>query len=207
MLEAAYRLFCRDGYAATTMQRIADEAAVATQTLYFTFGTKGALLGEVLGAAIIGFERWMGPPREPIDAADVRTLRAYHAWFPAFEAAPRARAALTLFLDGSLESLRRGAALVAALHAAENDPDVSAVLTLGEQRRVETYGSVVRILAKKPPGLRPNLTARRATDVLLVLFGPATYRALAERGWSQREIRAWLGETLEERLFGATGVR
>jgi hypothetical protein len=84
---------------------------------------------------------------------------------------------------------------------------VHAVLDLAERRRADTFGTIVRLLAKMRPGLRRGLTQRRATDVLLVLCGPATYRALDQRGWSQREIRAWLGETLHERLFGARSRR
>ncbi|MFZ1283261.1 MAG: helix-turn-helix domain-containing protein, partial [Propionicimonas sp.] len=44
MLETARELFIIDGYAATTMERIADRAGVAVQTLYYTFRTKGQLL-------------------------------------------------------------------------------------------------------------------------------------------------------------------
>src|SRR5262245_6712996 len=58
MLKAAYDAFCERGYAATTMNDIATRADVAVQTLYFTFHTKGAILEESVGAAIIGFDRW-----------------------------------------------------------------------------------------------------------------------------------------------------
>src|SRR5450755_1637491 len=54
MIEAAYRLFMRDGYDATTMQAVAEEAGVAVQTVYFTFRTKAGLLREVDTRAIPG---------------------------------------------------------------------------------------------------------------------------------------------------------
>ena len=44
MLDAAYDLFCEQGFRATTMDAIAQRAGVAVQTLYFTFHTKDALL-------------------------------------------------------------------------------------------------------------------------------------------------------------------
>ena len=48
MRAAALALFTDRGYASTSIQAIADEAGMAVQTLYFTFGTKSALLKEIL---------------------------------------------------------------------------------------------------------------------------------------------------------------
>src|SRR5919198_4307899 len=44
ILEAAQRLFERDGYPATTMEAIAAEAGVALKTVYVAFTTKSGLL-------------------------------------------------------------------------------------------------------------------------------------------------------------------
>src|SRR4051795_13330370 len=44
ILEAAERLFVRDGYAATTMAAIAREAGVALKTVYVAFETKSGVL-------------------------------------------------------------------------------------------------------------------------------------------------------------------
>ena len=44
ILEAAQRLFERDGYGATTMAAIAAEAGVALKTVYLAFETKSGLL-------------------------------------------------------------------------------------------------------------------------------------------------------------------
>src|SRR6266566_6576365 len=56
IVEAAYRLFSRHGYDATTMQAVADEAGVAVQTVYFTFRTKAGLLASIESRAIPGGE-------------------------------------------------------------------------------------------------------------------------------------------------------
>jgi len=201
MLEAAYRLFCSEGYASTTMTAIADEAEVAVQTLYFTFHTKGALLGEVLGAAIAGFDRWNGPPRGQIDAADPKTLAEFHLWFEPFEKEPDARRALSMFVSGSSAAMQRGARLVAAMHAALGDPEARGVFELGERRRAETFGTLIRILAKKKGGLRTGLRPARATDILLTMFSPYTFQSLEDRGWSLAECKHWLVELLEQQLL------
>src|SRR3954453_6773443 len=44
ILDAAERLFERDGYPATTMAAIAKEASVALKTVYLAFETKSGLL-------------------------------------------------------------------------------------------------------------------------------------------------------------------
>src|SRR5919108_5919489 len=44
ILDAAQRLFERDGYAATTMAAIAAEAGVALKTVYIAFETKSGVL-------------------------------------------------------------------------------------------------------------------------------------------------------------------
>ena len=54
ILEAAQRLFERDGYVGTTMEAIAREAAVALKTVYAGFTTKAGLLAGAVGLAAEG---------------------------------------------------------------------------------------------------------------------------------------------------------
>lgn len=199
MLEAAYRLFCAHGYAETTMVAIAEAADVAVQTLYFTFHTKGAILGEVLGAAVLGFERWPGPLPEPV--AD-RQLLDLHPWFAAFEREPVAAVALAMFVDEALPPLFRSAPLLTAMHAAAGDPDVHAVMHRGERQRVSLWTTAVKLLAKKRGGLRAGVTAARGADILLVLLGNETVDGLRGRGWSHAECRRWLVDVLGQQLLG-----
>src|SRR5687768_13468296 len=98
MLKAAYDLFCRHGWAGTTMNAIAEEAGVAVQTLYFTFHTKAAILSETFGAALVGFERWEPLEGDPILKSDLPVLRQIHPWFREVEAAKTASAALAIFI-------------------------------------------------------------------------------------------------------------
>ena len=54
IVEAARRLFLRDGYVGTTINAIADEAGVAVQTIYNSIGTKAAVLSRLLDVTIVG---------------------------------------------------------------------------------------------------------------------------------------------------------
>ena len=51
ILDAARRLFAKQGYAATAVRPIAEEAGVAVQTLYTAFGSKQGLLLALVDAA------------------------------------------------------------------------------------------------------------------------------------------------------------
>jgi AcrR family transcriptional regulator len=198
MVEGAYRLFCQRGYAATTMRDIAAEAEVAVQTLYFTFGTKSAILGEAVGAAVVGFDRWTGAPAGPID---VDQLTGVLGWYEEFRATSDPRAALAIFVQEGTAVLDRVGPLVAALTASRADPHAAAVIDLAEQRRVDSYRDVVRTLATKG-GLRRGLSDARATDVLLVLFSAEVYQALrATRGWSRVECERFLLDILTQQLL------
>jgi AcrR family transcriptional regulator len=50
ILDAAHDLFIATGYAATTIQAIADRAGVAVQTVYAVFGNKRELLRQLIGS-------------------------------------------------------------------------------------------------------------------------------------------------------------
>jgi AcrR family transcriptional regulator len=187
MVGAAYRLFCEKGYVATTMEAIAREADVAVPTLYFTFRTKGAVLGEALGAAVMGLDEPVGPEDAP--------------WYQAFEAEPSPRRAIKILVENTAPILLRVGPLMAAIHGAENDPEAAAVHELGEQRRRDGYRMIVQMLARKG-GLRQGLGVPRATDILLVLLGPRLFDELVNGlGWSVAECDRWVVEVLSQQLL------
>jgi AcrR family transcriptional regulator len=198
VLRGAYRLFCDQGYSATTMVAIAEEAGVAVQTLYFTFDSKAAILSEVLGAAVLGFDEWKGPVPSEVSGAALLEL---HSWFRAMQQEPDARRALRRFIAGSMEPLTRTAPLVVAMHAAASEPAVRAAIELGEQNRLESWAAVVRMLATKRGGLRKGLTVARGLDILLVVLSNDTVHALKARGWTDAQIRRWLEDVLSQQLL------
>src|SRR5260370_37645007 len=63
--DAARRLFVERGYVATTIEAIAGEASVAVPTVYLAFGTKRALLAELLDIACVGEEEPVAVPEQP----------------------------------------------------------------------------------------------------------------------------------------------
>jgi AcrR family transcriptional regulator len=203
ILQAAYSLFRERGYAGTTMVTIARGAGVAVQTLYFTFHTKAAILEETIGAAVAGFDSWV-PPTGGIATVDIRdpaVLRQYHPWYSEIEATASARRGLEVFVDAAADIMERAAPLTTAMRQAAGDPEAKAILETGKQRRYEAYTLAVRMLAKKRPGLREGLTAKRATDILYTVFSDEVYQMLRDRGWKPREVHAFLVGVLTQQLL------
>jgi AcrR family transcriptional regulator len=199
IVSAAYELFCRNGYLGTTINAVADAAGVAVPTVYYTFGTKATLLSESLGAAVVGFDLWREPPREPIDMAE---LLAWHEWWADLEAAPTALQALDLFVTHGTAILTRVGPLVAAVHGASGDPDAAEVVRQSEERRVDSYRTMIRAIARKPNGLRRGISEATATDIVVVLFSAELYQALAVgRGWRPTRCTAFFKEILTAQLL------
>lgn len=199
MVRAAYKLFCKHGYPGTTINAVAEASAVAVPTVYYTFGTKAALLSESLGAAVVGFDRWREPPREPVDTAE---MMSWHAWWADFKAAPTAAQALDLFVTNGCVILKRVGPLVAALHGASGDPKAAEVARISEQRREDSYRAMVHAMARKPSGLHRGITEATATDIVVALFSAELYQALAAgRGWSANQCTAFFKEILATQLL------
>jgi AcrR family transcriptional regulator len=71
ILTHAARLFRHHGYAATTLREIADAAGIKAGSIYYHFGSKDDILGEVLDA---GIDAVMSAVRERIAALPVRKI-------------------------------------------------------------------------------------------------------------------------------------
>src|SRR5690349_6108672 len=124
MVKAAYDQFCAQGYSGATVPSIARAAEVAVPTIYYTFGTKAALLAEALGAAVLGFDLWREPPPDP----EIDELLPWHGWWADFQTAPTSDAALEIFLVNGARIIQRVGALSPALQGAASDPEAAEVV-------------------------------------------------------------------------------
>ncbi len=188
MLDAAYDLFCEQGFRATTMEAIAERAGVAVQTLYFTFHTKDALLQQVHDRTVLGDDA-TPPPQQ--------------AWYQAATAEPDLTRAIGMIVEGVAMILSRVAPMLPVFHAVAADP-AGAVWQRAEKLRRDGYDNLITILKSKSP-LRPGLSHTHATDLLFVLLGPEVYRTLViTRGWTQRQWTRWTTAAIAHDLFGVT---
>jgi AcrR family transcriptional regulator len=193
MTRAAYQLFTQRGYTSTTMADIAAAAGVAVQTLYFTFHTKAELLQNVYELAVLGEGDPIPPTEQP--------------WYAEMLKAKRLEDALGLLVDNVTTILARAAPLDDFVRAASFDPDPARVRAHNERLRREGYAQMVEHLGARF-GLRQGLQPEQATDLFLVLLGPATYQTLVgDYGWPQERWRSWCAAAIAEQLFATDAHR
>lgn len=200
VLRSAYERICEVGYLATTMDDIAARAEVSVQTLYFTFGTKAAILSEVLHAVVVGFDQWSPMLDHDVRTEHENTARRQFPWFQRFESEPDAKKALRIYVEGTSEILARVGPLLAAI-GGRGLPEVDATLASSERLRAEASAMMVKALKGKG-GLRAGLTVRRAVDVFHVLTSAEVFfQFTVGRGWTMPQAKKWLVDVLSEQLL------
>lgn len=190
ILDAAQRLFERQGYAATTMAAIAAEADVASKTVYLAFETKSGVLRALWNKLLRGDEEdvpvaeraWY---REVMDEADPERQLRLNA---------RNSRARKVRIAGVLEVIK-GAAPV--------DPDAAALWSRIQTDFHANQRVIVESLHKKR-ALRRGLGVDRAADILWMLNHPDVWQLLVrERGWTPEEYERWFADTACAQLLGA----
>ena len=189
ILDAAERLFLRDGYVATSMAAIAKEAGVGLKTVYVAFETKSGLLRALWHRTLRG-----GREETPV---------AEQAWFREVVEEPDPKRSLRLNARNSRRVKGRVAPLGEVIRsAAPADPDVAALAATIWNQFYENQLDVVKAIDGRN-GLKAGLSAERAADLLWTLNHPSVYSMLLEeRGWSPEEYERWLAEITSEQLLG-----
>ncbi len=193
VLEAAQRLFERDGYAATTMEAIAAEAGVALKTVYVIFVTKSGLLRalwDVLlkgddNAAAVAQREWY---REVLEAPDPETQLRLNA---------RNARSVKERIGKLLRVIRDGAVV---------DIDADALWNLIQSDFYDNQRVIVAALHKKR-ALARGLDVARASDILWTLNHPDVWLLLVgERGWTPEQFERWFADTSCAQLLKPTGA-
>lgn len=183
ILDAAGTLFVDPGYAATPLTAIAAEAGVAIQTVYKIFGSKKALLSELVDVTIAGDD-------EPVALADRQFAADIHALTDA-------RAKLARYAAHLADTHARQAHVMLALAgAASADPDAAAIWrkNLDDRRRGMTMFAAELASTGQ---LRPDHTVDTAADVLWLAMDVRNYDMLVrERGWPPERFQRWYVDTV-----------
>lgn len=183
LLEAAAEEFSANGYAGSTVARLAAAAGVSVQTLYLAWGSKRALLRAYMENALAGDlespehagRRFTGmAPRERLTE-----LAAVVA-----DVAERAATGWKLYRD-----------------AAAVDPEMAADW---QERQMLRHGLISRIVGDVPSSaLTEGLTTKRAVDTAWTIASPESYDLLVQRlGYTLPEFQAWMEQTLTAALLG-----
>ena len=185
--EAARKLLEKHGYAGMTIEAVAQEAGVASATVYAVFGSKTGILIEVLNAARFG-ESYQDLVREAFQTADPRE----RIKFPA-------RIARRIYeSEHEVLDLLRGAGAVAPVLAKRESE--------GECMRYEAQQGMIQFLIQTG-SLRSGLNEKRARDILWSLTSRDLYRMLVrDQRWTAQEFEDWLANLLVETLIEPTAL-
>jgi TetR/AcrR family transcriptional regulator, regulator of autoinduction and epiphytic fitness len=188
IVEAAAALFVRDGYSATSISAIADEAGVAVPTVYASLRSKANILRAVVDLTVRGDD----------EAAPL----ASRAGWQQMEREQNPREQLALFARLHRQICDREAAVFAQLEAAAGaDPEATELLADHDQRRYETQHRLARRLRRRKQ-LKPGMTARKAADVIWTIASERTYLALVrDRAWTANSYERWVAEQLVAALL------
>ena len=187
IVEAAARLFDRDGYVATTIDDVAREAGVAVQTVYNSVGPKWQLLSRVLDLAASG-------PQAPRPVPEFMRERIAHA--------PDAPAVVRAVADWFAEAAPRTTRIVEVIRqAAAVDPRVAELEARRAAQRLHNYEGVGAALEARA-ALAPDLTPQDAAAAVWTIGHPDAYRMLVrEQGWSIERYHAWVERSLRLMLL------
>ena len=188
ILDAAQRLFTDHGYGATTMESIAAEAGVATDTVYASFGTKAGVLHKLLDIRVGGDDS----PVRLLDREGPKAVRA----LPTQKSQVAGFAAdITEILERArpVDDIMRGAAAV--------DPEIAALRGRMQQTSYDNIRQFVLWLSAKGP-FRGGMSEEEATAHVWTLASPEVHGLLRrERKWTKDRYTAWLADTLSRTLL------
>lgn len=188
IVAAAGDLFVAKGYAATSLAEVAVVAGVARPTVFATFGSKAALLRQVLDEALAG------------DDAPVPV--AQRPWFQPVWKADTPVAVLDAYAAVCVLIAGRAARLFETVRRAADDSPEAAQLweTLQDNRRAGA--KMVLEHARKLGPLARRLSLPRGIDILWLFNDPAHYAALVlDRGWTEDRFRHWLSDMMRQALL------
>ena len=184
ILVAARSLFESRGYAVTTLEAIAEQALVSPKTVTAVFGSKLALLAEVINP-----EAFSTPVQQLIEE-----LRATED--PSRQLSLVAQITRQAYepLASSLELLRTAGAVA---------PELADVTRQIEVRRRQNQARLIASLHDQEM-LRPGLSLEDATDVLWALTSYDLYRMLVvEQRWEPERYETWLAQLLTQHLLAS----
>jgi AcrR family transcriptional regulator len=182
ILRAARRLFAERGYAATSINDIAEEAGVAIQTIYARLGSKRGMLLALID--LIDEEAGVGPLAQEVTSA------------PNPLAALRAGVRLTRSFQE-----RCGDIIEALFTAAGAEPELADAVAEGQRRHREGARTTIDRI-QQLRGLRDDVSPERAQALFALSTNHEAWRELTrghELDWAPAED--WLVDALSRALL------
>jgi AcrR family transcriptional regulator len=181
VVEAARRLFLREGFSGTTIARIAMDAGVSEETVYKAFGNKIALVRAIRDQALAGAGPVHAERRsDRMQASENDPRQIIRGWgVLTMEVAPRVAPVLLLVRD-----------------AAASDRELARLQAEMDAARLTRMTHNARTLLKGGH-LRRGITLDEAADVLWTYSSPELYELLViRRGWAVERYGRFIADAM-----------
>jgi AcrR family transcriptional regulator len=181
---AAVEIFPTHGYAATSLQTIADAAGVHVQSIYQAYGSKTAVLAAACEVARAGGEDPETPPEQ-------------WPWAQALTTEPDPVRQLQMFAHHIRMTAPQAGPLINEIRsAARSDAELARFLAHSEAGRFRGPSDIVALLVAKKALLR-GLDPEQAAATMFAVASYESYDLLVtDRGWTPDDYERWLGDAL-----------
>lgn len=188
IIEASRKLFTSRGYAGATIEAIAQEAGVAVETIYASFGNKREILTNLLSVSLTGDDE---PTPLLQRQGPMNVMKEKDQYMQ-----------IHLFADDMTEIMGRVAPLFEVMRsAAKTEPDIAILLQKMLNERVEGMKGFIQALLSNGP-IRDGLTLEEAAETTSTLTSGEVYTLLVvDRGWSIEKYSQWLASGLSKLLL------
>ena len=185
---AARRLFIERGYAGATLEAIAQEAGVAVETVYASFGNKRAILSKLIDVSLVGDD-------QPIPLLDRQGPQAV-------QHETDQRRQIELFVNDIHEIMGRMAPIFDIMRvAAKTEPDIFEMFQKMLTARLQGMKTFVRALMKNG-SLREGLAPEEAAETVWALTSGELYILfITNRGWTGKKYKQWMVDALAKLLL------
>lgn len=186
ILDAADELFAAEGYARTSISRVAKRAGVASDTVYAVFGSKGRIVTALLDMHLVHG----ADVTNELDLPEAKTIRDE----------PDQRRQIALYVQFLVDGLDRIGRVYAIMRSAVVvDEEMSSIFTEMQMYRARNVSRIVGWIANNGP-LR--VTKKRAGEIMWALTSQEVASMLREQQrWSTEEYAEWLEDALAHALL------
>lgn len=182
MLDAALELFTTQGYAATSVARVAERADVALKTVYVSVGGKADLVMALMDRGLdLPMDRWTASRSELAPADAEHFLR---------QTVERLR----VVFDRSLPVVE------IMIEAARSDAAVAERSRATSERFRERLDVLASLLSASG-SLRSDVDEAAAQAILTFYLAPRSWRALLDAEWDFDRAERWLSEQIVRALL------
>lgn len=179
--KTARKLLAANGFDGTTVSAIAAEAGVSPQTVYSVFGSKGAIVAEMM----THLEQ---------EAGEDGVAEALLA-----ESDPRIQ--LKIFVAWIRKLFTMSADVFVVVLQSPNQPDMATMIQEGNARRLGGCRFLTEQWAERD-AIRGGMKSGTAAEQLWLLTSVETYLSCVNTlGWSPDQYEEWVYNTAERLLF------